>query len=83
MGKGFVDTIPMNIPKKPLQSSSIASRCMCGICGKRPSELRASGGEDGAPVTITARCCGQGETRTVRREELLFTQKFFVEADED
>lgn len=75
--------IPMNISKKPLQQHGVASRCQCAICGQRPADVTASGGKDGAPVTIRVQCCGRSETRTVSRDELLFTQRFFLDEVDD
>lgn len=70
----------MSLPKRPLQSTSVASRCRCGDCAEIP-ELTLSGGKDGGPVTITAKCCGKEETRTLTKEQLLVTQWFFTEQD--
>jgi hypothetical protein len=66
----------MKMSMKPLQSSSVASRCLCGLCGKRPDVVAAA---HDAGVQITARCCGKSETRVVSKDELLFTQRFFAQ----
>lgn len=82
MSKARIDTIPMSVPMRPMQSSSVASRCVCMVCGDRPN-VESSGGQDGAPITLKVACCGLRETRTLTRSELTFTQKFFGDTTED
>lgn len=64
---------------KPLASASVASRCVCGICGKQPA-IEVSGTDI---VTITANCCGQTQTKNIEKRELLFVQRFFVSESDD
>lgn len=63
----------MSLARRPLQVSSIASRCICMKCGEVP-EISAKGSD---PVVIEAACCGESERRTVRKDELMYTQRFF------
>lgn len=66
------------LSKKPGQVSSVASRCLCMICGKNP-QVRAEGEQ---VLTLHVSCCGQQETRQVSKDELVFTQRFFGEGDD-
>jgi hypothetical protein len=67
------------LPKAPLQSTSIASRCICCQCGETP-ELKLSGTD---PVTIEARCCGDFERRVVAKSALIHMQRFFSDDEVD
>lgn len=67
------------LSKRPMQVSSVASRCLCCICGKRP-RIRADGTD---LITITANCCGKTESRIVEKAELVFTQRFFENGEGD
>jgi hypothetical protein len=62
---------------EPQLSYGIASRLQCGICGSVPEIMKATGGKDGVPITVTAACCGQKETKTFTKEQLSWTQIFF------
>lgn len=63
---------------QPMKSHSIASRCICAKCGKVPAV--SARGED--PISITATCHGQSETKTVSKKELVFTQRFFDDGED-
>lgn len=62
--------------EEPCASYGLGSRLRCARCGGQPRIMRVDGN---GPVTITASCCGQTETRTLEKKELTFTQYFFEE----
>ncbi len=57
-----------------MQSYSIASRCVCDKCHIQPKIQSAEGSEI---LTITVKCHGEMETKTIQKSEMVFTQHFF------
>ena len=64
--------------ENPMESYSIASRCVCDKCHVQPNIKSATGT---AFITMTVECHGETETKTIEKKELVFTQHFFKQAD--
>ena len=64
----------MGMAENPMESYSIASRCICDKCHVQPKIKDASGT---SMITITVSCHGETETKMIDKKEMVFTQHFF------
>jgi hypothetical protein len=68
---------------QPGQCTSLLSRLICVKCGREPVVDHPERIVKGPYYTITVKCHGETETRTIEAAEMVYTQRFFKPEGED